>query len=359
VVFDQRREFLAIGLYDPTSHIRVRVLHSGSPTTIDEEWLTSRLSESAARRTALADGGTTGYRVVHGESDGLPGLVVDRYGATVVCKIYTVAWVPWLPRLRRAILAAVGPERVVLRLSREVAARRDHLGGLLDGQTLAGDAPRRPVQFVENGLRFEADVVRGHKTGFFLDQRENRAKVGRIAAGRRVLDVFAYSGAFSLYAAAGGATDVLSIDSSSPALDGARRNFALNNALPAVAAARHVVKAADGFDALAQLGHGSRFDLIVVDPPAMAKRHAEVPGALRAYARLTQLALCALAPGGTLVLTSCSSRIGGRDFYGTILRSATTFGRRLVELDRTGHPEDHPIGFPEAEYLHCLFARAP
>ena len=216
------------------------------------------------------------------------------------------------------------------------------------------------MQFSENGLRFEADVLRGQKTGFFFDQRDNRARAGKLAAGKRTLNVFAYTGGFSLYAARGGAPEVLSIDSSAPALAAAERNFALNRDLPAVAACRHTILAADAFDALADLrGRGERFELVIVDPPAFAKREDEVAGALQSYGRLTELALGVLAPGGTLVMASCSSRVSAPDFFATVHRAAAHAGRPLAEIDRTGHAIDHPIRFPEGAYLKCLFATAP
>jgi 23S rRNA (cytosine1962-C5)-methyltransferase len=215
------------------------------------------------------------------------------------------------------------------------------------------------VIFDENGLRFEVDPVRGQKTGFFLDQRDNRARVEALAAGARVLNVFAYTGGFSLYAARGGARAVTSLDLSALALAAAERNFALNRALPAVAAAQHELLAGDAFDALAELARARRtFDLVIVDPPAFAKRQAEVERALAAYARLTRLALAVTRPGGTLVIASCSSRVSAAAFYDAVLAAAAQAGRPLRELARTGHALDHPVRFAEGEYLKCLFAVA-
>jgi 23S rRNA (cytosine1962-C5)-methyltransferase len=360
VIFDHRRCFLAIGLYDPTSPMRVRVLHCGAPEPIDQAWLRGRLSEAAAWRAALPESGTTGYRLVHGENDGLPGLVVDRYDDTLVIKLYSVAWVPWLPTLRQALDEVCPAARLVLRLSREVGRQEALLFGLKDGATLAGSRPEGAVLFTENGLRFEADVLYGQKTGFFLDQRDNRARVGKLAAGMRTLNVFAYSGGFSLYAARGGAPEVLSLDASEPALASAERNFALNRHVPAVAAAHHSILAADAFAALADLRQaGRRFELVVVDPPALAKQESEVGGAIEGYRRLTALALGLLAPGGTLVMASCSSRVSAHAFFGAVTRAAAEAGRPLREIDRTGHPIDHPVRFPEGAYLKCLFATAP
>lgn len=360
VIFDAHRRFLAIGLYDPTSPLRVRVLHHGAPTAIDRSWLSGKLAGAIAWRSTLPENGTTGYRLVHGENDGLPGLVIDRYASTLVAKIYSLAWIPRLGELRAALDDVFPAACLVLRLSRDLLRRPEYLYGLEDGTVLAGPPPEGPVSFLENGLRFEADVLRGQKTGFFLDQRDNRARVERLSAGQEVLNVFAYSGGFSLYAARGGAPEVVSLDSSAPALAAAERNFALNLDLPAVAAAHHTSLAADAFLALADLRRGGRtFDLLIVDPPAFAKREGEVSAALNAYERLTALALGVLRPGGTLVMASCSSRVPAAAFFDAVNAAAQRAGRPLRESERTGHPIDHPVLFPEGAYLKCLFARAP
>jgi len=360
VIFDDRRRFLAIGLYDPTSPIRVRVLHHGAPATIDRAWLRDQLAASVTWRAILPESGTTGYRLVHGENDGLPGLVIDRYDAVLVIKLYSLAWVSHLADLRVALDEVCPAACVVLRLSRELVSQPEHLYGLADGTMLAGSPPDGPVLFSENGLRFEADVRHGQKTGFFFDQRDNRARAGKLAAGRRTLNVFAYTGGFSLYAAQGGAPEIVSLDSSAPALASAGRNFALNRHLPAVAAARHTLLAADAFAALANLhGRRERYDLVIVDPPAMAKREDEVSGAVQAYTRLTGLALGVLAPGGTLIMASCSSRVSAPAFFKAVNQAAEQADRPLNEIDRTGHAIDHPVRFPEGAYLKCLFATAP
>ncbi len=357
VIFDDNRRFLAIGLYDPTSPIRVRVLQHGQPAVIDRSWFSTRLAAAAQARAGLPESGTTGYRLAHGENDGLPGLVVDRYAETLVVKLYTAAWLPHLAAVCGALAEICPAERIVLRLSREVARQPEHLYGLTDGMVLTGSALAGSVAFRENGLRFEADVAHGQKTGFFFDQRDNRARVERLAAERRVLNVFAYTGGFSLYAARGGASDILSMDASAPALAAAERNFALNQDAPAVAAARHRTLAADAFVALAALrGRGERFALVIVDPPALAKQISEIPAALAAYGRLTQLALGVLAPGGILVMASCSSRVAAPAFFAAVKQAAAQVRRPLHEIERTGHALDHPVRFSEGAYLKCLFA---
>jgi 23S rRNA (cytosine1962-C5)-methyltransferase len=357
VVFDARDRFLAVGLYDPRSPIRVKVLQHGAPATIDEAWFRARLAEAAALRAPLLETPTTGYRLVHGENDGLPGLVVDRYDATLVVKLYTAAWVPHLARVLPALVDVQPCERLVLRLGRTLEAYPEDLYGLAEGRVLWGPEVEGPVGFLENGLRFEANVLLGQKTGFFFDQRENRARVERLAAGRRTLNVFAYTGGFSLYAARGGAPEVTSTDLSVPALEAAERHFALNRSDPRVAAARHETLPGDAFRLLESLGEEGRlFDLVVIDPPSFAQSQAQVPGALAAYARLTTLGLGVLAPGGILTISSCSSRVTAEAFFQRVLSAAEEVGHPLAEIERTGHPLDHPIRFPEGAYLKCLYA---
>jgi 23S rRNA (cytosine1962-C5)-methyltransferase len=360
VVFDRRRRFLAVGLYDPGSPIRVRVLQRGKPATIDRDWLRARLAAAAQLRAPLPTAGTTGYRLVHGENDGLPGLVVDRYDRTLVLKLYTPAWVPHLRDVLPALADVLPAERLVLRLGRAMEAQPRRLYGLSDGAILSGPDLDGPAVFRENGLRFEVDPVHGQKTGFYLDQRDNRARVERLAAGKTVLNAFAYTGGFSVYAARGGARAIVSLDVSRPALAVAARNLALNRDQPSVVMAEHELLAGDAFQALARLGQsGRRFDLVILDPPAFARKQEQVARALAAYAQLTRLGLGVLRPGGTLVQASCSSPVGAEPFFATVNQAATQAGRPLREIERTGHPLDHPVGFREGAYLKCLFATAP
>jgi 23S rRNA (cytosine1962-C5)-methyltransferase len=360
VIFDRKGRFLAIGLYAPASPIRVRVLAQGQPTRIDADWFLYKLETAAEQRQPLLQSNTTGYRLIHGENDGLPGLVIDRYGESYVVKLYTTAWVPHLSDLLRGLTAVAQPQRVVLRLSRFVQSQEADLYGLQDGQLLPGKPLRNGVRFLENGLYFEADVVQGQKTGFFLDQRDNRARVEKLAEGKRVLNVFAYTGGFSLYAARGGAKEVVSLDISQPALANAMRNFKLNRAHEAVADAEHELLVGDAFLTMKQLiANRRRFEMVIIDPPAFAKRKEEVERAVTAYGRLVRLGLHLLKPEGILVMSSCSCRVSAEDFFELVHKTAVGMGRPLQEIERTGHALDHPITFPEGAYLKCLFAVAP
>jgi 23S rRNA (cytosine1962-C5)-methyltransferase len=355
VIYDRKDRFLAVGLFDPDSPIRVRILHAGKPQTIDRAWWQSRLEQALARRHECFDARTTGYRLIHGESDGWPGLVLDRYDTTLVLKLYTAAWLPRLADTLALFKETVPGERIVLRLSRNIQAVAESQFHHSDGQVLHGQPPAGPVIFQESGLRFEADVVCGQKTGFFLDQRENRREVEALARGRRVLNAFSFSGGFSVYAARGGAAAVTDLDISGHALSAAQRNFALNRNFPGVAACHHDTAQGDAFEWLA--ASAAKFDLVVLDPPSLAKRAAEREGALRAYERLNALGLARLAPDGILVAGSCSAHVPAGDFFDAVRRAATKSGRKFTELKTLRHPPDHPAGFKEAEYLKVIYLK--
>jgi len=362
VVFDRKRQFLAIGLYDPHSEIRVRVLHSGSPNPLDDAFFDGRLARCAKKRERLVAAGTTGYRLVHGENEGMPGFVVDRYADSLVVKLYTPAWLPHLARMVPSLLRTRPAERVILRLSRESRERVDELHGLEDGALIHGSQASGPVVFEENRLRFECDVRRGQKTGFFLDQRENRERVERLARDltgeKEVLNVFSYSGGFSLYAARGGARHVISLDQSRPALEAAQRNFDLNAERREIARAHHETICADAFTSLNEMRHAGRlFDMVVIDPPSFAKNRAEAPKAIAAYERLARLGLSVLKRQGFFVMASCSTRVSEDDFFRAVARAAGHARVRLHELERSAHAIDHPIGFAHGAYLKCLFAK--
>ncbi len=360
VVFDSKRNFAGIGLWDPNSPIRIRMLHAGKPRAIDDEFWAERIDATLALRSGLIhSAATTGMRLVHGENDLMPGFTVDRYDTTLVVKIYSEAWLPHLNDVLLVLLDRCGRaglkiDRVVTRASRQVRSVMPDL----DGAVVLGDEPSEPVVFLENGLKFYVDVVRGQKTGHFLDQRDNRLMVRSFAGGRRVLDVFSSTGGFSVNAAAGGATSVLSVDLSSSALYLAKKNMALNAELPAVAECDHDIEIGDAFEELVRLAHGGRrFDLVIVDPPSFAQREADRPNALRAYRRLADLAMALVAPRGLYLQSSCSSRITMEELREAVLDAADATGRRVEIQSEHGHAVDHPIGFEQGAYLKTIVVR--
>ena len=363
VIFDNKRRFIAIGLYDPTSSIRVRILQHRQPATIDAKWFHTKLIAASQFREPLTqqppEFATNGYRLVHGENDGLPGLVIDRYAETLVLKIYSPAWVPHLNEICSALMQTNPAERLILRLSRSLNKQSEFLHGLEDGMILAGQPLGDLLLFQENGLTFECDPIHGQKTGFFLDQRENRARVEKLSKGKSVLNVFAYTGGFSVYAARGGAREVTSVDISAPAIQAAIHNFSHNQHIPTVKAATHETIAEDAFEVLTRMESQKQlFDLVIIDPPMFAQNQSQVSAGLAAYRKLTRLGLSVLRSGGTLVQASCSSRIDAESFFDAIHQAARESSRRLTEIERTGHALDHPIGFEEGAYLKCLFATA-
>ncbi|HEX3855805.1 MAG TPA: class I SAM-dependent methyltransferase [Verrucomicrobiae bacterium] len=355
VIYDRKDKFLAVGLFDPDSPIHVRILHAGKPQTIDSIWWNARLEKALAIRRDLFDAQTTGYRLIHGESDGWPGLVLDNYDSTLVLKIYTAAWLPRLEETVSLFKEKISCERIVLRLSRNIQSITEKQFQLRDGQILFGSTPVAPVIFTENGIRFEADVLRGQKTGFFLDQRENRAEVEKLSRGRKVLNAFSFSGGFSVYAARGGAVSVTDLDISAHALESAKRNFALNQNFPGVANCRHEIVQADCFDWLEKTS--DKFDLIVLDPPSLAKRATEREGAIRAYERLNSLGIARLSRDGVLVAGSCSAHVSAPEFFDAVRRAAVKSGRKFTELKTLRHPPDHPATFKEAEYLKVIYLK--
>jgi 23S rRNA (cytosine1962-C5)-methyltransferase len=357
IMFDRNDKFLAVGFFDPESPIRVRILHVGKPLNIDAAFWKSRLDAAVQRREGLFDARTTGFRLINGESDGWPGLVLDRYHATLVLKIYTAAWVERLEEIAGLIQQRLQPERIILRTSRNLERRAPaRPDGSLLFSHLAEPVLGAPVVFSEHGIRFEADVWKGQKTGFFLDQRENRRLVESLARGRSVLNAFSFSGGFSLYAARGGAKSVTDLDISKRALDSAKRNFALNASDPTIAATRHESIQADAFEWLAG-NAGRKFDLVVLDPPSLAKREAERAGAIRAYTKLAESGLNHLSPGGILVACSCSAHVTGEEFFSAVRQAARSSGRRFGELQTTRHAPDHHATFAEAEYLKGIYLR--
>jgi 23S rRNA (cytosine1962-C5)-methyltransferase len=364
IVFDDDNRFAAVGLYDSGSPLRVRILHAGKPATIDAAWFATRIDAALDRRAGLAaDQRTDGYRCIHGENDGLPGLVVDRYAATLVVKLDTAAWLPHLGTIVPLLEERLLPDHIVLRASRTVSA--DALrrvpgavpagDALVIGGSRASEPFAEPVLFHEYGLTFEAHVLSGQKTGHFLDQRENRRRVSQLAKDADVLDVFSCTGGFSVHAAAGGARSVHSVDLSAQAIETVAANLAHNNHIPSV---RHCVKRStvgDAFQVMEQIRGEHFYGVVVVDPPSFAHKQVDVDRALRAYTKLTSSAVPLVDHGGVLVQSSCSSRVDVEQFENTVLAMVERTGRSIRGVERTGHPVDHPIGFAEGAYLKTVF----
>ncbi len=350
IIFDQKKnKFLACGLYDPHSPIRVKLLQFHQSAKIDANWLEQKIKTAASLREPLLQTDTNSYRLIYGENDGLPGLIADVYADVLVVKVYSAIWWPYWDQFLPALIAVSNCKTVVLRLSRSL--QRIANGSVEDGEVIYGELASEEVIFREHGLRFSANVIKGHKTGYFLDHRHNRKQIGTMAKGKTVLDVFAYAGGFSVHALAGGAREVTSLDLSAQALKMAQKNAALNPHQ-----GKHQVMAGDAFDLLQDLAKRKQnYDLVVIDPPAFAKQAIEIEGALDQYRRLAKLGARLVKRGGILLLASCSSRVKAPDFFSVSTQGLQLSGLEYKMLQQQFHDIDHPINFPEGAYLKAIY----
>ncbi len=347
VIFDQKKNsFLGLGLYDPDSVIRIKMIQIHSKANINQDWFYAKFKEAKSKRKGLLSNETNSYRLIYGENDGLPSLITDVYDKVAVIKLYSRIWQPFLDEIIQAVEKYSNCETIVLRLSRKVEqVMPEHK----DGEVLCGILDNEEVLFLEAGLRFHANVIHGHKTGFFLDHRQNRMKVGAISKGKTVLDVFSYAGGFSVHALAGGAEEVTSLDISKQALEVARKNVQLNSGR---IKGTHHVYGVDAFEGLTHLINTSRkYDLVIIDPPSFAKSEKEIPQALNSYTRLAKLAGQLVAEGGLLLLASCSSRVSADVFFELNEKALGSLKRKFRLIEKTFHDIDHPVGFQEGSYL--------
>jgi 23S rRNA (cytosine1962-C5)-methyltransferase len=350
IIYDNKKnKLLAIGLYDPFSPIRIKLLQFNKGAKIDETWFAEKIKTAFEKRASLLETDTNSYRLLNGENDGLPSFIADIYADVLVVKLYSLIWLPYIKVIFPLLLKQTGCKTLVLRLSRNVQKEEALLHGLKDGQVIDGTLENEVVIFREHGVLFSANVIHGHKTGYFLDHRENRRKVGLISKNKTVLDIFSYAGGFSVHALAGGAKEVTSLDISAQALEVAKQNALLNFKNP-----NHKIIVADAFKAMQELiDQKKQFDIVVIDPPSFAKRESERSKALHSYRQLAMLGADLVAKNGVLVLASCSSRVSATDFFDVSMEELNRRGRKYKELERTTHDVDHPIGFPEGAYLKC------
>ena len=352
-IVDAAGAFVARAAYSPQSQIRARVWSFDPQEQIDAAFFTGRIERACAAREPLLDATHTACRLVHGESDQLPGVIADRYGDTIVIQLLAAGADAWRDAIADALVAATGAHCVYERSDADVRA----LEGLAPRVGVVRGALSADIEIVETAIRYRVDVVGGQKTGFYLDQRDNRAFVGAHARGRRVLNAFCYTGGFALAALAGGAASVQSIDSSAEALLGARANLALN---PSLGATRASWSESDVFGELRELrNRGAAFDLIVLDPPKFAPTAAHAQRAARAYKDINLLALKLLSPGGLLVTFSCSGGIDAPLFQKIVAGAAQDAATNASIIGRLGASADHPIAlaFPEGDYLKGLVVR--
>lgn len=351
VIFDRNDQFLALGFYDADSPIRIRVVHRGKPINVDPDFWRARLLTSLQRRTDILDSETNGLRWINGESDFFPGLVLDQYADTLVLKLYSAVWFSRLDEIVELIREELRPARLVLRLSRNIQSAARNFSRE-DASTLIGAPPSAPIVFLESGLRFEADVLKGQKTGFFLDQRENRREVARLSRGKDVLNAFSFSGGFSVHAARRAARSVTDVDISAHALESSRRNFALNQ--ETVSATKHHCIQADVFEWI-RSAPAENYDVVILDPPSLARRESERAGAISAYANLATAGIRLARKGAVVVSCSCSAHVTAAEFFTAVQKSAARSGRKFHLLQTRREPPDHHATFPEGEYLKAIY----
>jgi len=351
---DAGGNWLARGALNRTSQIVVRVLTWEPDEAVDRSFWRRRLERAVASRARLAlEPDSTAYRLVHAESDGLPGLVVDRYGDYLVVQFLALAVDRRREEIVEALVDLVSPRGIYERSDPEV---REKEGLASRKESLWGEELPDRLEVREGGLRFWVDVRSGQKTGFYLDQRENRALIPRFCQGAEALDAFSYTGACGVYAAAGGAASVTFVESSAPALEMIPHNLTLNRIDPG----KHEVVAGNVFDVLREYrGAGRQFDLIVLDPPKFAPSSRDVRRAARAYKDVNLLAFQLLRSGGVLFSTSCSGAVSSDLFQKILFGAALDAGREAQIIGSLHQGPDHPVAltFPEGAYLKGLICR--
>ncbi len=345
VITDQGRQ-LGLAGFNRHALIAARMLTPDPAQAIDQDFLAGVLARALAWRDRLFD--RPFYRLVHAEADGLPGTIIDRYGDCVVVQCNTAVMDRLGPALISALEAVLDPAAIVLR--NDAAGRT--LEGLAAEVAVAKGRLDGPVAVEENGCRFQADLTGGQKTGWFYDQRDNRAFAGRLAAGARVLDVYTHTGGFAVQAAVAGAASVLAVDRSQPSLDLAAAGAALNPS-----AAPIDWHKAEAFAAMERLAaDGERFGLVVVDPPAFVKTRKDLGAGQRGYRKMVRLAAPLVAPGGALVACSCSHHLDAAGFADQVRRGLVDAKRRGRVIREAGAAPDHPVHplLPETRYLKAL-----
>jgi len=348
-VYSGDGKFLGIGQFNPHSQIILRLL-TRRRETLDSSFFRGRLLQADALREKELRGKTNGYRAINGEGDFLPGLIVDRYGETLVLQCLTAG----LERLKGLFIDLLvkhfGPKSIYERS--DVPSRREE--GLPEAKGLVyGEEILDPVEIEEYGCRFRVDVKEGQKTGFYLDQRENRFSLQKVSHGKKILDCFCYSGGFSIHAGLGGAKEITMIDSSEEALERAKDHFALNH-LKGISP--HLIRG-DAFEVMRNLEPD--YDIVILDPPPFAKKKGHLPGASRGYKDLNLQAFRLLKREGLLFTFSCSHHMNWDLFQKIVFSAAVDAGRRVQLLARKGHPIDHPVDLshPEGEYLRGMVCR--
>ena len=340
---------IAIGLYDPYSPIRIKVLLNGGHIQVDDQFFIGKVTSAYKIREQSVLNHTDAYRLIYGENDGLPGFICDVYKDVAVIKLYSTIWLPYLESLTNAIVKVSNAKTVVLRMSRMVnSLPLESKMNLQDGDVIYGNLENEETIISEHNTLFHVNVIKGHKTGYFLDHRFNRNKVGNMSMGKDVLDVFSYAGGFSAHAGKGGARSVTSIDISKQAIELSKKNMKLNQF-----AGEHFPIAGDAFVEMEKLiAQHTQYDIVVVDPPSFDKSNDDIAFAKKSYQRLAKYAIRLVRSGGICVMASCSSRITKEEFFDLIESGFyKAQGTSFSLLEKTFHDEDHHVNFKEGWYL--------
>nr|WP_317166961.1 class I SAM-dependent rRNA methyltransferase [Winogradskyella ursingii] len=353
IIFSKNKnKVIALGLYDADSPIRIKIIHHAQyKAEINSEFFRNKIELAKTKRTELLKTNTNSYRLIFGENDGFPGLIADVYANVLVVKLYSEIWLPYLDTILQSLQKISKAKTIILRLSRGLQNSKDH--NLIDGQVVFGELQDEVVEFVEHSVKFSANVIKGHKTGYFLDHRANRKRVGEFSKDKTVLDVFSYAGGFSVHALANGAKEVTSLDISKQALDLAIENGKLNDY-----SGTHNTIAGDAFVEMKKMIQENKvFHVVVIDPPSFAKQQSDIELAKKKYAQLADLGAKLTAKKGLLVLASCSSRVTAQSFFDLNQRVLNEQTRLFETVLKTQHDSDHPIAFPEGAYLKCGYYR--
>lgn len=350
----ERGSFVARGYLDPHSPITVRVLTRNPSERVDAAFWRARIAQAVALRRGLFDGGeVNAYRVINGEGDWLPGVIADRYADFVVLKLYSAGLTPHRPAIVKALMELLPIKGV---WGRDEVVKDEDDDGRAGGQALAGATPPDRISIREHGVSLLVDVRKGQKTGLFLDQRENRAAVRKWAPGRTVLNCYGYTGGFSVQAALGGATKVVTVDQDSDAMELAGDIFTANG----LDRGRHDFVTGDVSSYLASARReGASFGLVVLDPPAFTKSQKTVDNATEGYISINRAALQILEPGGILVTASCSARVSLEEFFQAVKEGAFKAKADVQLLETHLQPADHPVQLqlPEGRYLKLFVLR--
>lgn len=349
IIFGKNKnKVIGLGLYDADSPIQIKIIHNAEiKVEVNSAFFRHKIEIAFQKRLELLKTQTNSYRLLFGENDGFPGLIADVYDSVMVVKLYSEIWLPYLDIILQSLQQISNAEAIVVRLSRGLQDSKNHT--LIDGEVVFGTLKNEVVEFIEHGVKFSANVIKGHKTGYFLDHRANRKRVGEFSKGKTVLDVFSYAGGFSVHALVNGAKEVTSLDISQQALDSALENGRLNDY-----SGIHKIILGDAFKEMKHLiKERTKFDVVVIDPPSFAKQQSEIDLAKKKYAQLAELGAKLTAKNGLLVLASCSSRVLAQSFFDLNSQALNAQVRLYETLFKIQHDSDHPISFPEGAYLKC------